>query len=67
MSKKQFILGLVLASLMGGIIALAGFKFFNTEKVYESFEQKQNVRFSSYLSDSSFIVPEGLNFYMQQM
>jgi hypothetical protein len=62
MSKTQFILGLLFASVLGGIVALAGFRFFNEEKVAESFEQKQNVRFSSYFADTSFTVPEGLNF-----
>ena len=63
MNRKLFILGLLLASVMGGVIALAGFKFFTTpEKVYESFEQKQNVHFSNYLKDTAIIVPEGLNF-----
>jgi Do/DeqQ family serine protease len=63
MSRNQFILGLLVASVMGGIIALAGFKFFSSpEKVYESFEQKQNIRFSNYLNDTAVIVPEGLNF-----
>lgn len=62
MSRTQYILGLVLASILGGVIVLAGVKIFSNEKTYESFEQKQNVLFSSYLSDSSFTVPEGLNF-----
>jgi Do/DeqQ family serine protease len=63
MNRKFFILGLLLASVLGGLISIAGFKFFNTpEKVYESFEQKQNVRFSNYLKDTAIIVPEGLNF-----
>jgi serine protease Do len=63
MNRKIFILGLFLASVLGGVIALAGFKFFTTtEKVYESFEQKQNVHFSNYLKDTAITVPEGLNF-----
>ncbi len=62
MSKTQFILGLLLASVLGGIVALTGFRFFAEEQVQETFEEKQNVRFSSYLADTSFTVPEGLNF-----
>jgi hypothetical protein len=66
MSRNQFILGLLVASVMGGIIALAGFKFFSSpEKVYESFEQKQNIRFSNYLNDTAVIVPEDLILFMQ--
>jgi serine protease Do len=63
MSKRQYILGLFLASMLGGFIVLAGISYFyQPERSYESFEQKQNVLFSSYLSDSAFTVPEGLNF-----
>lgn len=63
MSTRQFILGLLLAAVLGGIVVLTGFRYLMpTQKAYESFEQKQNVRFSSYLPDSTFTVPEGLNF-----
>ncbi len=63
MSKKQFYIGLLLASIFGGMVALAGFKAFDKEQPqYESIGQSQNFQFSNFLSDSSFIVPEGLNF-----
>ncbi|MES2732032.1 MAG: trypsin-like peptidase domain-containing protein [Bacteroidota bacterium] len=62
MNKRQFVLGLVLSAILGAIIALAGFKYFFYKEPYESLEQKQHVRFSSYLSDSSAVVPIGLNF-----
>ena len=31
MNKKQFIVGLLLASIFGGLVALAGFKAFEKE------------------------------------
>lgn len=63
MDKKQFFLGMLLASLLGAIIALGGFKLMVDDKPgYVNFEQSQGVRFSNFLADSAFTVPEGLNF-----
>ncbi|MCK5370392.1 MAG: Do family serine endopeptidase [Cyclobacteriaceae bacterium] len=63
MNRRQLMVGLLFASLFGGIVALGGYKLF--EKETPSFIQSplnNNVQFSSYLNDSSFIVPAGLNF-----
>ncbi len=62
MNLKQFFLGLLLAAVLGGFIAVGAYRLFFPHRTYESFEQIQNVRFSSYLRDSAFTVPEGLNF-----
>ncbi len=63
MSKRQFLIGLIFASLFGGLVALGGYKLMEKEPPnYESVEHSQNVHFSNYLSDSSFTVPDGLNF-----
>ncbi len=63
MDKKQIILGMIFASLLGGMVALGGFKLFEKEQPrYDSFQTNQNVKFSSFLADSSFTVPAGLNF-----
>lgn len=62
MKQRQLFASLLLASVLGGVITLIGYRFLVPQRVYESFEQVQNVRFSSYLADSSFTVPEGLNF-----
>lgn len=65
MSKKQFLLGIFIASLLGAIISLAGFQILNQNNVHQnqnSFDQHTNVRFTNLLADTSFIVPEGLNF-----
>jgi serine protease Do len=67
MSKGQFILGVMLASLLSAILAIGGLKFFSEEEASSQNieEQNRNVRFSSYYADtgaSSYVVPEGLNF-----
>ncbi len=63
MNRRQLMLGLLFASVLGGIIALGGYKLFEDEK--PSFIQvptNNNVQFSNYLNDSSFTIPDGLNF-----
>ncbi len=55
-------MSLLLASFLGGVVAITGYRFVVPQRVYESFEQVQNVRFSNYLADSNFTIPEGLNF-----
>lgn len=63
MSRKQYFIGLILASLFGGLIALAGFRYLSpATQTYNSFDERQNVKFSSLLADSAFTVPAGLNF-----
>jgi Do/DeqQ family serine protease len=62
MRQKRLFVSLLLASFLGGVVAITGYRFLVPQRVYESFEQVQNVRFSNYLADSNFIIPEGLNF-----
>lgn len=63
MSNRQFFFGVFLASILGALIALGGFKLFGTEEnVEREAEPVGNVRLASFLADTSFIVPEGLNF-----
>jgi Do/DeqQ family serine protease len=63
MNKKQFYIGLLFASIFGGMVAIAGFKVFEKDDPpYESIGQSQNFHFSNFLEDSSYVVPEGLNF-----
>lgn len=64
-NKKTFIFSVFLAALMGAAIALGGYEyFFQKNSDFKNFDtqQKNNVRLSSYISDSNFVVPEGLNF-----
>ncbi len=63
MNKKQFIAGIVFAAFLGGLVALGGFKLFEKEQPRsDTYQTNQNVKFTSLLSDTSFTVPDGLNF-----
>lgn len=63
MNRRQLMVGFVFASIFGGIIALGGYKLFEKEKPsYIQSSENRNVQFSNYLDDSSFVIPEGLNF-----
>lgn len=63
MSKKQFFIGVFLASIFGALLALGGFKLFlKEENTRNNFESASNVRLTNFLSDTSFTVPSGLNF-----
>ena len=63
MNKKQFILGLLLASVFGGLVALGTYSLLGGKEEYDSIEQRQNSYFAKYVTDTSkIVVPEGLNF-----
>ena len=65
MGKRQFIIGILFASLLGGVIALGGYKIFAEEEApYESFEERQKVVLSRFEDGDApkVVVPEGLNF-----
>ncbi|WP_439490618.1 S1C family serine protease [Algoriphagus sp.] len=62
MSKKQFFLGMLLASLIGGIVALAGVSFLSQSQNATSFDEKQQASFVNLLSGKDFTVPDGINF-----
>lgn len=62
MSKRQFFLGMLLASLIGGIVALAGVSFLVQPQNASSFDEKQPASFANLLSGEEFIVPDGINF-----
>ncbi|MFL5729973.1 MAG: Do family serine endopeptidase [Cytophagaceae bacterium] len=59
---KKLTLVVLLASFLGGLLSLAGYKFFIDERTYQSIEKSQQVRFSKYASDSTVVVPQGMNF-----
>src|SRR5690606_7278203 len=47
----------------GALLALGGFHLFvKNDKTFEESATAQNVRFTNLIADSSFTVPEGLNF-----
>ena len=66
MSKRQFIFGLIFASLFGGLVALGGFSLFmkDDRQGGPTLEQRQQVKFSNFSrpDTAGFIVPEGINF-----
>lgn len=63
MNRKQLVFGILFASMFGGIIAIGGYKLFEKDKPsFIQIPQNNPVQFSNYLDDSSFVVPEGLNF-----
>ncbi|MEO9803457.1 MAG: Do family serine endopeptidase [Reichenbachiella sp.] len=64
MDKKQFFLGMIFASLIGGVVALGGYQLIKEEQPASIIQSSnQPVRFSNYAFDSSaMVVPEGLNF-----
>ncbi|MBL0763649.1 Do family serine endopeptidase [Marivirga atlantica] len=65
MNKKQFILGVLLASLLSASLVVGGFIYFNpTQNSNKSFDEIQgsNAKFSSYVNTDDYNVPEGINF-----
>jgi serine protease Do len=62
MNSKKLILVVLLASFLGGILSLAGYKFLIDDTQYHSIDNSQKARLSNYLADTSIVVPQGLNF-----
>lgn len=62
MNKGQFFLGIIVASMIGGIIALAGASYLSKQNSATNFTDKQNTSLVNWLSDDKFIVPDGINF-----
>ncbi|EAZ80974.1 S1C family serine protease [Algoriphagus machipongonensis] len=62
MSKKQFFIGIILASLIGGIVALAGVGFLIQPQSATNFDEKQQTSFVNLLSGEDFTIPDGINF-----
>tara|TARA_R110002049_G_scaffold29267_3_gene99502 strand:- start:1235 stop:2716 length:1482 start_codon:yes stop_codon:yes gene_type:complete len=63
MNRKQFFLGIVLASLIGGLVAVLGVGFLQTnQESSTNFTEKQNTSLVNWLNDDKFVVPEGINF-----
>jgi serine protease Do len=63
MKARQFTLGLMLSALMGGSVAIGGYKLLEEDNQAQQEQIKNtNVRYSSLMHDSDVKVPEGLNF-----
>ena len=62
MNKRQFFFGMLMASLLGGLVVLVGLKFFVQPIPAASFDEKQQASFVNMLSDKDFTIPDGINF-----
>ncbi len=64
MSKKQFLIGVLFASILGSLFALMGYQYFVDQRKGSNgyAEPNKPVYFAKYAQDSSYVVPEGLNF-----
>jgi len=62
MSKKQFFLGVIVAAMVGGIVAVAGGSFFMRPQRASTFDEKQKSSFVNLLAGKNFTVPDGINF-----
>ncbi|WMN12398.1 trypsin-like peptidase domain-containing protein [Marivirga salinae] len=67
MEKKQFFIGIIFASILSALISVGGYIYFNPTQSAtdnQSFEeiQSNNTRFSSFLDETEYNVPEGINF-----
>ncbi|MFC3878629.1 S1C family serine protease [Algoriphagus namhaensis] len=62
MNKRQFFLGMILASFLGGLVVLVGLKFFVQPETGRTFDEKQQASFVNLLSNKDFTIPDGINF-----
>lgn len=62
MSKKQFFLGVFVAAMVGGIVAVAGVSFLMRPQNASTFDEKQKSSFVNLLDGKNFTVPDGINF-----
>ncbi len=64
MSKGQFFVGIILAALLGGAVAVGLLTYVNDTpaKRYANLPSADNVAFSNFLADTTFAIPDGINF-----
>ena len=68
MNKRQFIFGMLLSSLVGGLVVLIGLSFIggsgtNSNGFYNSSSQPQTTSFNDISTETrKYVVPEGINF-----
>lgn len=64
MSKRQFLLGIFLSVIFGGVVVLVGVQMVAPDADgYPSIQERQQVQLTNYAnSNSEYVVPEGLNF-----
>jgi serine protease Do len=62
MNRKQFFLAIILASMIGGVVALAGASYLSKQNSATNFSEKQESSLVNYLNGDKFTVPDGINF-----
>lgn len=67
MDKRQFFIGIIFASILSALISVGGYIYFNpnaSSTQNKSFEeiQSDNTKFSSFLDETEYNVPDGINF-----
>ncbi|MDF7813166.1 Do family serine endopeptidase [Hymenobacter sp. YC55] len=64
MQAKQMMLGLLGSAILGGGVAVGGYKLLEPERAItpQTVAADPNVRYTSELRSSNYVVPEGLNF-----
>jgi len=64
MQAKQMMLGLLTSAVLGGGVAVGGYKLLEPERAYtpQAVAADPNIRYTSELRSSTYNVPEGLNF-----
>lgn len=62
MNKKSYLLSLLLASVLGGLVAVKLNQYLQPRQNTETIQQRQNIQLASFLKDSTIKVPKGLNF-----
>lgn len=62
MNRNQFFIGMLLAALIGGLVALAGVNYLIKPQNAGTFDEKQQASFVNMLSGENFTIPDGINF-----
>lgn len=62
MSKRELIFTVLFASVFGAIVAVGSYKLLEKDKPTYIEAPTRSVQFSSFANDTSYVVPEGLNF-----
>ena len=62
MNKRSYFISLLLASILGGVVAIKLNQYLQPKQRIESIQQRQNIQLASFLKDSTLKVPKGLNF-----
>ena len=66
MQKRLFLLSIIFAAMIGGLISVVLAQYFMQPipytPPYKSIEERQNIKLTSSVTDSNFTIPTGLNF-----